>query len=148
MFALMTQVSVQSERPWTAGKLPREVLRDAACTRKQSLLLSAERTSARWSGPSRLWDGEKTEAGVRGPFKFAQLAGCRDTGSDFRVTAPCCPVLPSTAPLPREGNVFTPICKRSGAPPAVHPGVKHSSRAFCDQTMYLKHPLQPFLRIS
>ena len=116
---------------------------------KRSLLLSAERMSARWSSPSRLCDGEETEVGVRGPFKFVQLAGCRGT----QVPTPesllpgvrcCLPLLLS----PWDGNVFTPICKRSGAPPAVHPGIKDCSRAVRDQTMYLIPPLQPFLRIS
>ena len=51
----------------------------STCTRKPSLLLSVERMSSRWSSPSCLCDGEETEAGVRGRFKFMHLAGHRGT---------------------------------------------------------------------
>ena len=121
----------------------------STCTRKPSLLLSVERMPSRWSGPSCLCDGEEAEAGDRGRFKSMHLAGHRGT----QVPKPesllpglwCCfPLLLS----PWDGNVFTPIYKLSRAPPAVHPGVKKCSIAFCDQTVYFVNPFQPFLRIS
>ena len=46
---------------------------------KRSLLLSAERMSARWSSPSRLCDGEETEAGVR--VKHSGSSGKEESNS-------------------------------------------------------------------